>query len=588
MTQAPLIPADIMKRVQSWLSGPYDDATKAEIQSKLKNDAQNLIDAFFTDLSFGTGGLRGLMGIGTNRLNRYTIQIATQGLANYLLQQKKAAEKISVFIGFDSRHHSQEFARQSACVLAGNGIHVYLLPELRPTPYISFGCRHFHCDAAIMITASHNPKEYNGYKVYGSDGAQVVHPHDTGIMQEVAKIKTLSQVRQVPLDDPHIELVDLSLDSAYLDAIRPLQHFPKDNRSDGKNLAIAYTSLHGTGITIVPKALNDWGFTTIHPVDAQIKPDGNFPTVPFPNPEYPEALKLGIEKMVATSSDLLIANDPDADRIGIAVMHQGKPVILNGNEVAAICVDYLCTINQMPTKAAFVTTIVTTELIKAISQANHMSCFEVLTGFKYIGEKIHEWELQQDGFRFIFGAEESYGYLLGTHARDKDAIITSCLIAEIALQAKKEKKTLVDRLHAIYRQYGIYREKQASLNFQPGKEGMEEMEKLMLSLRTHIPKTIGNLAIIGIEDYQTGKGILGLHSSNQKDYLITLPQSDVLLFRLEDQSRLVIRPSGTEPKIKIYASTTHPAPEIIADGLDQCDAKLKQLIEALKHDLSPI
>ena len=570
MAKTTPIPPEIMSRIQEWLNGPYDEATKSEIRAKLDSDPQSLIDAFFMDLSFGTGGLRGLMGVGTNRLNPYTIQIATQGLANYLLQQKK--EKLSVFIGFDSRHHSQEFAAQAACVLAGNGIHVYLLPELRPTPYVSFGCRYKKCDAGIMITASHNPKEYNGYKVYGSDGAQVVHPHDTGIMQEVSKIKTLSQVKKVTLDHPLIEIVDLVLDLAYLNAIRPLQHFPKETHADGKMLPITYTSLHGTGITIVPKALNDWGFSNLHFVDAQIKPDGDFPTVHFPNPEYPEALALGIEQMSKTGSDIMIANDPDADRIGIVVMHGGKPVILNGNEVAAICVDYLCEINQAPHKGAFVTTIVTTELIKVISLAHRLSCFEVLTGFKYIGEKIHQWELEKDGYQFIFGAEESYGYLIGTHARDKDAIVISCLIAEIALHAKRQKKTLVDRLHQIYRRYGIYREKQYSLNFKPGKEGMEEMDQLMHNLRSNLPKEVGGVAVVEIQDYQTGK--------------TELPQSDVLLFRLKDQTRLVIRPSGTEPKIKIYASTNLPAPPEIAQGISECDAKLDLIIKSFQHDLA--
>lgn len=582
MVSSSSINPEIMSRIQAWLDGPYDETAKAEIRSKLSKDPQSLIDAFFTDLSFGTGGMRGLMGIGTSRLNTYTIRMATQGLANYLLLQKK--QKLSVFIGFDSRHRSQEFAQEAACVLAGNGIHVYLLPELRPTPYISFGCRYKKCDAGIMITASHNPKEYNGYKVYGSDGAQVVHPHDTGIMQEVAKVKSPSQVRQAPLNDPHIEIVDLVLDAAYLNAIRPLQHFPKENHSDGKSVGIAYTSLHGTGITIVPQALKDWGFSNIHFVDAQIKPDGDFPTVHFPNPEYPEALALGIQKMNEAKSDILIANDPDADRIGIVAMHEGKPVTLNGNETASICVDYLCEVlSPPPAKGAFVTTIVTTELLKKIAKANHFDCFEVLTGFKYIGEKIHEWEQKKESSHFIFGAEESYGYLLGTHARDKDAIIISCLIAEIALYAKRQKKTLVDRLHQIYRRYGIHREKQHSLNFKPGKEGMDEMKRLMDKLRKNLPKKIAGQPIVEIEDYESLKKT---QISTGKTEKIDLPQSDVLLFRLQDQTRLVIRPSGTEPKIKIYASTSLPAPPDLAQGIAQCDAKLEQVIQSLQHDLS--
>ncbi len=575
----------IMSRIDTWLNGPYDAAAKAEIRTKLENDPQSLIDAFFTDLSFGTGGLRGLMGVGTNRLNKYTIQIATQGLANYVLLQNK--KNPSVFIGFDSRHHSQEFAQEAACVLAGNGIHVYLLPELRPTPYISFGCRYKKCDAGIMITASHNPKEYNGYKVYGNDGAQVVHPHDTGIMQEVAKVKTLSQVKLAPLNDPHIEIVDLALDVAYLNAIRSLQHFPKENHAQGSTLAIAYTSLHGTGITIVPQALKDWGFTNLHYVEKQVKPDGDFPTVHFPNPEYKEALQLGIQKMEEKFADILIANDPDADRIGIVAMHQGKPVILNGNETASICVDFLCEVlklqNKAPKNGAFVTTIVTTELLKTIAKAHQFNCFEVLTGFKYIGEKIHEWELKKDSFQFIFGAEESYGYLLGTHARDKDAIIISCLIAEIALYAKRQKQTLVDRLHAIYKRNGIYREEQFSINFKPGKSGMEEMSKLMEKLRTHLPKEICGQPVIEIEDYQSR---IRTHLQTKKTEPLDLPKSDVLLFRLQDQTRLVIRPSGTEPKIKIYASVSLKEFASIDKGIALCDKKLDDLIKGVQNDLA--
>lgn len=582
MAQHIPISPEIMERINVWLKAPYDATTQSEIREKLHEDPQSLIDAFFTDLSFGTGGMRGLMGVGTNRLNKYTIQIATQGLANYLRLDKK--ENLSVCIGFDSRHHSQEFAKHAACVLAGNGIHVYLLPELRPTPYISFACRYKKCDAAIMITASHNPKEYNGYKVYGRDGAQVVHPHDTAIMREVAQVKTLSQVHTVPLDDPHIEIVDLNLDEAYLSAIRSLQHFPQENHMHGSSLGITYTSLHGTGITLVPPALKDWGFTRVHYVPSQIQPDGDFPTVRFPNPEYPETLSLGIQEMLATGSDLLIANDPDADRVGVVVMHGGKPILLNGNEIAAICVDYLCEVlSPPPPQGAFVTTIVTTELIKVIAHAHQLHCCEVLTGFKYIGEKIHAWESSQNGYTFIFGAEESYGYLLGTHSRDKDAIILSCLIAEIALYAKQQHKTLVDRLHQIYKRYGVYREKQYSLNFKPGKEGMQEMEQLMNNLRTHLPKQIGQQTVVEMEDYQVGKRI-EMHS--QSIHKLDLPPSDVLLFRLQDHTRLVIRPSGTEPKIKIYASTHAPSAADIDRAIAECDSQLDYIIQSLQHDLS--
>ncbi|MES2345903.1 MAG: phospho-sugar mutase [Chlamydiota bacterium] len=530
----------VQKKLQTWLDGPYDEETKAFIRSKKPED---LIDAFYTDLSFGTGGLRGIMGVGTNRMNRYTVQMATQGLANYILKQKESHP--SVLIGYDSRHNSLFFAEETARVLAANGITAYLLNEMRPTPYISFATRHLKCTSGIMITASHNSAIYNGYKVYWKDGAQVVSPHDTGIMDEVHAIHSIADVKLSPLNDPLIKKTDVGpLDQEYLSALRLLQLFPEENKKNGKSLNIVYTSLHGTGITTCPAALKDWGFTSIHYVEAQIKPDGDFPTVKFPNPEYKEALQMGIDLLVQTNSDLLIANDPDADRMGIVVMHHNTPIILTGNQIATLCVHYLSETltsqNAMPLKGAFITTIVSTELQKIIASHYKKPCFEVLTGFKYIGEKIHLWELGKDGaYEFLFGAEESYGFLRGTHARDKDATISSCLISEIALSAKSKGKTLVDVLNEIYKQFGLFKEKQLSVNFDPGKEGMEKMLQVMNTLRKNPPQSILEKKVIQFTDYEKGND--------------GLPPSDVLLFRLSDKSKLIIRPSGTEPKIKIYA-----------------------------------
>ncbi|HEY2810297.1 MAG TPA: phospho-sugar mutase [Rhabdochlamydiaceae bacterium] len=580
------LPPDVKKRIDQWLSGPYDEQTKKEIRELLSRDPQSLIDAFYSDLAFGTGGMRGLMGVGTNRLNIYTIQMATQGLAHYLIKQKPSTS-LSIVIGFDSRHHSEEFADCAARVLAGNGIAVYLLSELRPTPFVSFACRYKKADAAIMITASHNPKEYNGYKVYWSDGAQVVHPHDIGIVKEANAIKTLQQIKLSAPDAPLIKRLRHELDQPYLDAIRPLQHFVEENKKKGALLKIVYTPLHGTGITMTPKALADWGFTSVECVKAQSTPDGDFPTVSFPNPEYPEALKLGMELLAKNQADILIANDPDADRMGIVALHQGKLVILNGNEVASICVDFLCRVlmqqKKMPERGAFVTTIVSTELLKEIANAYHKTCFEVLTGFKYIGEKIHQWEISSPSFQFLFGAEESYGYLIGTHARDKDAIVCSCLLAEIALEAKRNGLTLVDLLNQIYETYGVFREKQASLNFKPDKEGIEKMKSIMDHLRQHPPSTIADSRILYCEDYLSG---IRQHFDTQQKEKLTLPQSDVLLFRLADKSRIVIRPSGTEPKIKIYASACLPPTRAIASATAQCDQKLDQLLASSKALLS--
>jgi phosphoglucomutase/phosphomannomutase len=575
------ITPEIQKRIDYWLNGPFDQRTKEDVRTLMKGNPQALIDAFFADLTFGTGGMRDLMGVGTNRLNIYTIRQATQGLANYLKKEGKAP--LSVVIGFDSRHHSQEFAGEAARVLAGNGIKVHLLPELRPTPYISFACRFMHASAAINITASHNPADYNGYKVYWSDGAQVVPPHDVGIVKEVEAIKDFSQVKLADLSSPLIHKIDLSLDDEYLKAIDPLQHVPEQNHAQGHSLKIVYTSLHGTGITIVPKALNRWGFTSVETVKKQCIPDGDFPTVKFPNPEYKETLSLGTAQLEHSHSDILIANDPDADRIGIVAMHKGKPIALNGNQMAAICIDYICRMltdkNKMPQKGAFVTTIVTTELLKAIASSYHKECFEVLTGFKYIGELIHRWETEPNGYQFIFGAEESYGCLLGTVARDKDAIIASCLIAEIALDAKLQGQTLIDKLNQIYQRYGVYCEEQISINFQPGKEGMDQMKALMERLRAFPHRDIASIPVVYVEDYQKRER---LYLEGGKKEELSLPKSNVLLYRLKDQSRLVIRPSGTEPKIKIYGAVSKKEISSVENGTKACNAQLELLLKSFK------
>jgi phosphomannomutase len=549
----------IQKRIDAWLTGPYDEETKQTIRTLMKSDPNGLRDAFYTDLDFGTGGLRGIMGVGTCRMNRYTVRIATQGLANYILKQKIAHPR--VVIGYDSRHHSLEFAQDTASVLAAAGIEVLLLSDIRPTPYVSFAVREKKCTAGVMITASHNPKEYNGYKVFWSDGGQVVPPHDTGIMLEVHRIKGIEQVRLDP-DSPLIKRVDPKLDQVYLDVIRPLQHYPEKNKAAGHTLSIAYTSLHGTGIKIAPLALRDWGFTSLHFVEKQIVPDGDFPTVKFPNPEYPETLALGIETMLKTGSDLLIATDPDADRMAAVIHHKGKAVILSGNEIAALLADYLfrtlTTLGTLPKNGAIVTTIVTTELLKKIATAYKRPCFEVLTGFKYIGEKIHQWE--NGSHTFLFGAEESYGYLNGTHARDKDAPAAACLFAEMALQAKLSGKTCVDLLEAIYKTYGHYREAQHTLNFSAGEKGNQEREAFMQKLRQTPPK----LPIQVIEDYETK--IRTTVATGKKEPL-DLPESNVLVYHLVDGSRYVIRPSGTEPKIKIYGSVSLATDEKMKETL---------------------
>jgi phosphoglucomutase/phosphomannomutase len=571
------------ENVERWLQGPYDGQTKDEIKKMQWDNPKELLDSFYTHLSFGTGGLRGIMGVGCNRMNVYTVRAATQGLANYLNQQPTPSVGHSVFIGYDSRHHSAEFAMEAAKVLAGNNIQVYLCDELRPTPLISFGCRLKKCSAAIMITASHNPPNYNGYKVYWNDGAQILPPHDANIIAEVNKITSPDQVKSVQDEQtPLIEKVGEEVDQAYLRTILALQNYPKDNLAHGDQLRIVYTSLHGTGITLIPKALNSWGFNNISLVASQVVPNGDFPTVHLPNPEEQEALKMGIEQLKDIHGDILIATDPDADRMGVVVMHKGAPHILNGNQIASICLEHICnaltTQGKMDPKAAFIKTIGTTELFKAICDAYGKPCFNVLTGFKYIAEKIREWEEDPNGYHFIFGGEESFGYLLGTQSRDKDAVCSACLIAEVALQAKLQKKTLVDFLNDLYQKYGYFYEKLHVISFDESKAGKEQIAKGMEKLQSNPPTSIAGMDVEILEDYR--RSIKTFIRTKETEF-ISLPKSDVLLFWLKDGSKIMIRPSGTEPKIKIYCGLTLPR----FSSLEEAQRRSEELADKLCHDL---
>ena len=571
--------------VESWLKGDYDDASKEAIK---KMSTEELLDSFYQHLSFGTGGLRGLMGVGTNRMNVYTVRAATQGLANYI-NAKKAKKR--ALIGYDSRHHSHEFAMEAARVLAANGIETFIYKELRPVPLVSFGVLYKQATAGIMITASHNPPEYNGYKVYWSHGGQVLPPHDVGIIDEVNKIKEPKQVKHVETSSL-IHEVDEEIDAAYIKAIAPLALHRGDNETHGKDLKIVYTSVHGAGITMVPKALGEWGFKNVILVDKQVIPDGDFPTVKKPNPEEQAALKLGVEKMKETGADILIANDPDSDRIGIVASEGDEPFYLNGNEVACLVLEHICrslkTAKQMPPKPMFIKTIVTTELFATIAHNYHAECLDVLTGFKYIGEKIATWEEENKRLatthHYIFGGEESYGYLYGTHVRDKDGIIMAAIIAEMALQLKLEGKTIPDFLFEIFQKYGVYANKSTSFEFE-GKAGHDKMNQMMEKLRTDPPKKIGNIDVESIEDYLTHqKKILG---STQTEPLL-LPKSNVILLRLADGSKVVVRPSGTEPKIKFYCEVTdkhfHPDKHSVQKSLEKCYRVIDERI-ALLHRL---
>jgi phosphomannomutase len=572
------------RNVNSWLNGPYDAQTKETIRKMLKENPTEVSDAFYTNLSFGTGGMRGIMGVGTNRMNSYTIKACTQGLANYINKQVKTEKEHSVLIGYDSRHHSREFAEECAKVLAANHIRVYIYKDIRPTPMTSFGCRYKKATSAIMITASHNPPQYNGYKVYWNDGAQVLPPNDQGIVDEVNKISDISHVKTVDsTDNPLIEWIGDEIDHAYLEAISPLQLHPKVNKEQGNSLKVVYTSLHGTGITMVPPAMKLWGFTNIELVTKQVIPDGDFPTCPSPNPEEKGALQLGMDTLVKVNGDILIATDPDCDRVGTAIYHDGQLVMIDGNQMACLLLHHvlesLSAQKRLPEKAAFVKTIVTSELFSEICKAHQKPCFNVLTGFKYIAEKIRQWEASPDGLQYIFGGEESYGYLYGTLARDKDAIICSVLICDMALQAKLKDKTLIDILHDIWQKYGTFVEKLISIKFDDTKAGKEQMAKGMLKLQKNPPKQFSGIDVLVLEDYDKSVSLNVKTGATEK---ILLPKSEVLLFRLADGTKLVIRPSGTEPKIKIYCGVVKKGPNAVAEGEKQAAT----LLDALKNDLS--
>ncbi len=575
------------KNIEKWLHGSYDSATKEAIRHMEKEAPQELLDAFYTTLAFGTGGMRGIMGIGSNRINVYTVRAATQGLANYLKKHPQPGKKQAVFISYDSRHHSRTFAEETAKVFAGNGFHVYLTKELRPSPLVSFSCRDLNCSAAVLITASHNPAEYNGYKVYWSDGAQVLPPHDSGIIEEVNKIEDPAQVKSLAtLIHPMIEMVADQVDDRYLEEGSALQLYPNENRATGNRLKIIYTSLHGTGITLVPQMLQRWGFEQVHLVNNQVIPDGNFSTTPSPNPEEKEALILGIEELLALKGDILIATDPDADRVGVAVAHQGRAVVLTGNQIACLCLDHICKAlseqKRMPPNAAFIKTIATTELFKAICDNYDKPCINVSVGFKYVAEKINKWE-SSGAYTYIFGGEESFGYLLGTITRDKDGVLASALICEVALAAKNEGKTLVDKLYDLYTTYGIFSEGLRTVHFPETQEGKKQITERMSSLRTKLPAEINGVPIAIVEDYLTQ---IKTEIKSGKTSPLHLTKSNVLLLWLEDGSKIMIRPSGTEPKIKLYGGTKDKSDRPTETAVQHCQAKIDRLLDVTEKLLT--
>ncbi|MBO4655849.1 MAG: phospho-sugar mutase [Bacteroidales bacterium] len=569
----------IEERVALWLQDDYDADTKAQIKNYLQNNPDELTEAFYRDLEFGTGGLRGIMGVGTNRMNKYTVGAATQGLANYLKQQFPNQE-ISVAIAFDSRNNSAYFADITADVLSANGITCHLFPELRPTPVLSFAVRYLHCQSGVMVTASHNPKEYNGYKVYWNDGGQLVPPHDKNVIAEVNKIKSLHDT-QWQRNPDKVHIIDSSLDEAYLKLVHGLSLHPEAIAAQ-KQLKIIYTPLHGTGITMVPKALKMYGFENISIVKEQAVSDGNFPTVKSPNPEEKSALVMSIAQAEAEKADLVLATDPDADRVGIAVRNlKGEMILLNGNMTGSLLVHYLLSqwkaLNKINGKQFVVKTIVTTELIKRMSDAYQVPCYDVLTGFKYIAEKIKENEGKAT---FIGGGEESYGYLAGDFVRDKDAVIACCLIAEMAAFYANQGKSLYQMLLEIYHEYGFYKEDLLSLTKQ-GKSGAEEIAAMMVNYRNNPPKEIGGQKVVLMKDIQAG---IAYHLDKGTQEPIVLPKSNVLQFFTADGSKITVRPSGTEPKIKFYFGVVGQLPDVAQydEANAAMQAKIKGIIEEMK------
>ncbi len=577
--------ATTQQEIDRWLNGNYDADTKAAIQ-KMLDEGQNtdLTDSFYRTLEFGTGGLRGIIGVGSNRINKYTVGAATQGLANYL-NQTFPNEEIKVAIAHDSRRMSPEFARITADVFSANGITVYLFKELRPTPELSFAIRHLGCHSGVVITASHNPPEYNGYKAYWVDGSQVVAPHDKNIVAEVNKIQSVDDIKFDGVEE-RIHLIAEEVDGEYVARIKTNAVNP-DVIARQKDLSIVFTPIHGTGITQVPPVLDALGFNNVHILEAQATPDGNFPTVASPNPEEKAAMQLALDKALELNADLVMATDPDADRVGAGTRnHHGEFELLNGNQMASLIIFYLLRAwkdaGKLQGKEFVAKTIVTTDLIDKICERYGVKCYNTLTGFKYIAQVIRELEGKE---QFIGGGEESYGYLIGDFVRDKDAIASCAMIAELTAYAKDNGLSLFDLLMEMYQENGFYYEGLVSLT-KKGKTGAEEIQQMMADFRANPPKSIAGSDVIRMDDYkaltrtnvQTGdvetieSGKLGIESSN------------VLQFFTADGSKISARPSGTEPKIKFYVSVVEPLNR--KEDFDSVYAQLKAKVQGIVDDMN--
>lgn len=531
---------EVKARIDSWLNGSYDEETKKEIKALLDaGNEKELIDAFYRDLEFGTGGLRGIMGVGTNRMNKYTVGVATQGLANYILKQGGSDYKVA--IGYDSRNNSDVFSKAAAEILSSNGISVYLYDDIHPISLLSYAVRSLGCIAGIVVTASHNPKEYNGYKVYWTDGAQVIPPHDKNIIDEVLKVKP----EEVKMGDASkVTIIGKDIEDKYMNDLMGYLVNP-DIIKKHHDIKIVYTPIHGSGYKMVPMALRKAGFTNLTTMEGAQPPNGNFPTVESPNPENPEALKIAVDKAKEIGAELVMGTDPDCDRMGCALLTKdGSYMYLTGNQIGSIMAYYLITNKKNVQNPFIVKTIVTTELARAIADANNVKLYDVLTGFKWIADVI---ERDKEG-TYLFGFEESFGYCINSNVRDKDGVSSCLMLAEVLAYCKENNMTLADYLESIYEKYGYFYEETISIT-KKGADGAKAIADLMTYYRNNLPKEISGVKVESISDYEK-KEVYDNTGKKIKD--ITLPKSNVLQYILEDKTKITIRPSGTEPKIKFY------------------------------------
>jgi len=569
----------IQEKVKTWLVGSFDDETKNKVRKLQAENEKDLADAFYRNLEFGTGGLRGVMGVGTNRMNKYTVGMATQGYANYL-KKTYPGGVVRVAIAHDSRNNGRFFAETVAGVFAANGIKVFLFETLRPTPELSFAIRHLGCQGGVVVTASHNPKEYNGYKAYWNDGGQLVPPHDKNVIIEVEKIASVDEVKWKGHEE-NITLIGKEIDEAYMEMVKSLSVYP-DVIAKQKDLKIVYTPIHGTGITLMPEVLKRFGFTNVTIVEEQATPDGNFPTVHYPNPEESETMSIGLKKAKELDADILLGTDPDSDRVGIGVKdHNGNWVLMNGNQTAVLAFNYMIEARKAKGIAQpndmVVKTIVTTDMINGIADKLGIKCYDVLTGFKWIAELIKEKEATEN---YVIGGEESYGLMIGSKIRDKDAISAVALLCEMAAYEKDKGRTLFQKMIDMYVKYGFYKEHLISIT-KKGMDGQQQIADMMESYRSNPPKTINGSPVVQLLDYELRKGTNPLTG---KEWEIKLPKSNVLQFILEDGSKISARPSGTEPKIKFYFSVnTKLASAADFDKVSaSLDARIKDIISDMK------